>query len=712
MLFRVLAALATARDEEAVCRVLAAGLAQAAACDRGLAVCLVGADGEMWPAALLDSGEGTADRSSARPGSLVRQVLRSKRPYMGPAQGLDCWPLPEGVGQVLALPVRGRTGTRAAAILGRGAGSTFSLAELEICLLLAEQAGLALDNVRLISRLRQTARRLGDQRKQLKEITVGAVRALVAAADSRAPQFRGHSTRVAEYALAIGEEMRLSPQELEDLRYAALLHDIGRTEVDVRILRKRGPLDSGERGAMMAHAAYGAQLLEGIPIFRHLAPAVRHHHEWYAGGGYPDSLSGEEIPLLARILAVADAFDAMTSARPYRGSYHLDEVRERLVAARGIQFCPQVVDAWMAVVERIERENLPLWQEIQTRQSRSARGRRPGQLAPGRILPVHGRELAVVYRVAQETRALLDLDVLLQRILDILHESLGPGHQYIVLLPDEATGDLVVRAVAGYPEEVVGFRVPRGRGVTGWAFRTGQMQVVDDCSQDPRYISVPTGANASEVAIPLVAQEQVIGVLDVGSDTVAAFGEDDLQLLVAVAGHVADYIFVALQHRYATRAAITDGLTAVYNYAYFYARLQDEIARCRRLGTRLSVAFLDFDQLKRVNDRYGHLAGNAVVRAVAESLKARVRAADVVARYGGDEFVIIMPDTGLNEAGQALRRVLEGIPAQVYVREKEVPVPGISWGVAAYPEDGETPEDLLGVADTRMYREKGIDIQD
>jgi len=692
-----------------VCRVLAAGLAQAVACDQGPAVCLAGADGEVRLVARVGGDEGGADRYGP-PGCLVRQAIRNRLPYLGPAQGVDFWPLAEGAGHLLVVPVKGRTGTRAAAIMGRAAGWTFSLAEMEICLLLAEQAGLAMDNVRLISRLRETARRLAEQRKQLREMTVGAVRALVAVADSRSPHFRGHSARVARYALAIGEEMGLKAQELEDLRYAALLHDIGRTEVDVHILRKRGPLDSAERGAVMAHATYGAQLLEGIPVFRHLVPAVRHHHEWYGGGGYPDSLSGEDIPLLARIVAVADAFDAMTSPRPYRSSYSVEEAKKRLLAARGVQFCPRVVDAWLVVLDRAQRGGLPLWEEIRSRQG-SPRPKRSGPPDAGRILPVHGRELRVVYRVAQETRALLDLDILLQRILNILHESLGPGYQYIVLLPDEATGDLVVRAVAGYPQEVVGFRVPVGKGVTGWAFRTGQVQVVDDCSQDPRYISLPTGANASEVAVPLVAQDQVIGVLDVGSDTVAAFGEEDLQLLVAVAGHVADYIFVALQHRYAAQAAVTDGLTGVYNYAYLYARLRDEIARCRRAGTPLSVAFLDFDHLKRVNDRYGHLAGNAVVRAVAESLKAGVRAADVVGRYGGDEFVIIMPDTGPRDAEQAVRRVLDGMPTQVYVREVAVPVPGISWGVAAYPDDGDTPEDLLGAADTRMYRKKGIEIE-
>lgn len=185
---------------------------------------------------------------------------------------------------------------------------------------------------------------------RLEEFYDEAIRALVAAVEARDPYTRGHSVRVSRYAVMIGEGLGLTPEQLRILRYAGLLHDIGKLAVEDRILRKAGPLTPEEREAIKQHPVVGAAILGSAGSFAALVPAVRHHHERFDGTGYPDGLAGDAIPVEARILAVADAFDAMTSDRPYRPALARDVACERLIRGRGTQFDPEVVDTFLECV--------------------------------------------------------------------------------------------------------------------------------------------------------------------------------------------------------------------------------------------------------------------------------------------------------------------------------------------------------------------------
>ncbi len=183
---------------------------------------------------------------------------------------------------------------------------------------------------------------------ELRRMFTQTVRALASAIDARDPSTKRHSEHVAGIAVEIGAEMRVSESELEILEWAGLFHDIGKIGISDAILLKPGRLDKEERIEMNKHPVKGAEILANAERLRLVVPLVKFHHEWYNGSGYPDRLIGEEIPLLARILTVADSFEAMTAVRPYqKHPKSLDQAIAELRRCAGTQFDPEVVEAFV-----------------------------------------------------------------------------------------------------------------------------------------------------------------------------------------------------------------------------------------------------------------------------------------------------------------------------------------------------------------------------
>jgi putative nucleotidyltransferase with HDIG domain len=178
------------------------------------------------------------------------------------------------------------------------------------------------------------------------------IRALASAIDAKDPYTRGHSERVAALSVEIGRELGLDDHALLSLRYAGILHDIGKIGVPEQVLRKPARLTPEERTLVMSHAPVGAEIVEGIDFLRSAEPAIRHHHERWDGQGYPDGIAGETIPLLARIINAADTWDACTSERPYQRAYSAPEVVTILDDLRGAQIDPAVHDAILRVLRR------------------------------------------------------------------------------------------------------------------------------------------------------------------------------------------------------------------------------------------------------------------------------------------------------------------------------------------------------------------------
>jgi putative nucleotidyltransferase with HDIG domain len=194
--------------------------------------------------------------------------------------------------------------------------------------------------------------KLGRYAQDLEEAYISTIRVLAAAIDARDHYTLGHSTRVSDLAVKLAREAGVEGQDLEEIEIACLFHDVGKIRVPDSILHKQGPLTAKERTEMKKHAEYGSELLSKAPSLYKYIPAVRHHHEWYDGSGYPDGLAGDKIPKPAAIVSLADAFDAMTSDRPYRRAMTRKEAVAKIESAAGTQFDPALVGKFLAVVAR------------------------------------------------------------------------------------------------------------------------------------------------------------------------------------------------------------------------------------------------------------------------------------------------------------------------------------------------------------------------
>jgi len=199
------------------------------------------------------------------------------------------------------------------------------------------------------------ARRSFELYTKMRKVYLDTIRALAAAIDAKDPYTKGHSERVAEMSVALAQELNLSGRDIENIEYAALLHDIGKIGIADNILGKNSSLTDEEFDKIKEHTIMGAKIIEPVDFLKNSYKAIYHHHEKYDGKGYPEGLKSEDIPILARIIAAADAYDAMCSDRPYRKKLNKDKILKELKDQSGKQFDPEVVKALFSILDR-ERE--------------------------------------------------------------------------------------------------------------------------------------------------------------------------------------------------------------------------------------------------------------------------------------------------------------------------------------------------------------------
>ena len=321
-------------------------------------------------------------------------------------------------------------------------------------------------------------------------------------------------------------------------------------------------------------------------------------------------------------------------------------------------------------------------------------------------------ELQAFNEIGRTLTSTLDGKEVLQLIMQKVSEVLRPEHWSLLLL-DEPRGELYFEVAVGPgAERLKSARLPLGEGVAGWVARAGQPVLLEDAASDPRFsprFDEASGMNTGSIlAVPLRSKGRALGVVElVNPRGDRAFSPDDLRTLSTLADYAAIAIENARAFERIRELTLIDDHTGLYNARHLYRSLEAEVARSRRFGRCFSLIFLDLDRFKQVNDRHGHQVGSAVLKEVGEVLRKQLRAMDVPVRYGGDEFVVLLPEADRSQARAVAERLRRAINGTVFQLERglEVRVTA-SFGIASYPDDGATPEGLLQLADQAMYQVK------
>ena len=322
-------------------------------------------------------------------------------------------------------------------------------------------------------------------------------------------------------------------------------------------------------------------------------------------------------------------------------------------------------------------------------------------------------ELAVLNEIGKALTSSLDIGEVMHVILAKVSELLKPRN-WSLLLKDQATGELYFHAAVGAGSEtLLGLRIQAGEGIAGWVAQNNLPLLVPDVAKDPRFASRFDTASrfhtASILCVPLTFKGLTLGVIElVNGEGDGVFSEEDLRILGTVAEFSAIAIENARNFHKVEELTVLDDHTGLFNSRHLKRQLDSEVVRATRFGHPVSLIFFDLDHFKQVNDTHGHQAGSRVLHEVGRLLLRTLRSTDVPVRYGGDEFVILMPETSKDQAIAAGRRIGAEIAGMSFLAaEKCGPLHlTASIGVAAFPDDAADPESLVRRADEAMYQVK------
>jgi len=321
------------------------------------------------------------------------------------------------------------------------------------------------------------------------------------------------------------------------------------------------------------------------------------------------------------------------------------------------------------------------------------------------------QELSIFHDVAKALTSSLDLDSILQTIMEKMAEYFRPD-TWSLLMVDESKSELYFAIAVGTASEALkNVRLKVGEGIAGHVAKYGEKLIVPDVRADGRFAKriddVTQWETESIICVPLKSRLRVLGVIQLVNVDMQHFGDQESFFLQSLC----DYAAIAIENARAVEKiqelTITDDCTGLYNARHLYKTLETEVYRSSRFGYEFSVVFIDLDHFKQVNDTHGHLIGSKLLAEIGYLIKAQLRLIDFAFRYGGDEFVVLLPQTGKDSAAVVARRLRDSLRASSFCKEEGLNLNvRASMGLASYPHDAKTPHDIIRQADEMMYMVK------
>ena len=546
--------------------------------------------------------------------------------------------------------------------------------------------------------------------QHLAELYLAIIKSLALAIDAKDQYTHQHILRVQRYSVAVAKQMGLTGIELEAVNTGALLHDVGKLGVPEYVLLKPGRLTPEEFDKIKKHPEIGASILGPVDFPWPVLPVVKHHHEKWDGTGYPDGLKGEDIPLTARILAVGDVYDALTSSRSYRTAWTHDRAIETIKKDAGTHFDPVVVDAFLvvidAVVAEMTSENALL---VPVGPYRSS-DQQPSSAI--RDIQKASSELWALYEVSQTLSSSLGL----QEMLDILArklESVLPGTACLFLLCTDGGDGLIARAAAGINRDfLIAARTLSASSRSAQVGLTREVYCGEYEADDLMPASVAYAEWTplqSALIVPIVHQSELLGTINVYHPEVDAFGLHVQSMLESISERAAMAIYNGLLNDRVREQTTTDTLTGLFTIQKFNDAAQKRCDAATLGEGAFSILCLDVDSFKPINDLFGHSCGDDVLKTIASLIADAAGQGALVARQSGDEFLLLVD----RQEAAAAQRLIDDIQfavsshdfGLVHVRLGNIRL-SVSGGFACCPIDGRDYATLISAADTRMQADK------
>ena len=533
----------------------------------------------------------------------------------------------------------------------------------------------------VVARLREEQ----DDTCRAMEVQLATIEALALAIEAKAGCTPEHIRSIQQYAAMLAEAVGLSDGEVQAVRTAALLHDVGNMAVPEHILSKPDALTPEEFERVKIHPRVGADILRNVPFGAPVSELVLCHHERWDGLGYPAGLRGKDIPVGARILAIADCFSTLQTDRPYRPARSVGASVALLREYAGTAFDPALVELLIARL----RMSAPLPEDAPGERARTD----TGHLALQDIAGAH-REEQTLYEIAQALGSSLGVE----DAMALIHgkvSRLVPFVTCALFLGDDNEG-YVCRYAHGPGTEALFKWTPKS-----WSDLSLRLPACAD----------GRAAHGEDLTAllpcPLIFEGHLIGGLVIYHTIAGCFTDEHRRVLGRVSEQAAAVIYNSTRFEQTQHESHTDSLTALPNRRSLDQQFEVGLVRAAGTQTAASVVVLDLDRLKEINDTYGHEAGDRALRAVGAVLRSTVRESDLCARFAGDEFIVVLWDCSPEHEARRVAEVQNAVSAYPFEPRPGVRVAlSISAGAARFPEDGSTFEELLAAGDERMYRDK------